>query len=75
MTKNDVGINAGIIWRLLDEKGALTIAEILKHTEFSSEYMFAAIGWLLREDKIIFFEKDDNEYVILTDAHYSEMYF
>jgi hypothetical protein len=74
MIKNDIGINAGIIWQLLNEKGALPISAIKTQTKFSNEYLFYALGWLAREDKVVFFEKDDIQYVKLID-NFSEMYF
>jgi predicted transcriptional regulator len=74
MIKNDIGINAGAIWRLLNEKGALSIEEIAEYTNFRLMYIHNALGWLAREDKIRFFEKSETMYVELT-AHYQEMYF
>ncbi|MDR0619720.1 MAG: winged helix-turn-helix domain-containing protein [Bacteroidales bacterium] len=76
MIRNDIGINAGIIWQLLNRKGALPVSSIKAHTRFSSENIFYALGWLLREDKIVFFEKDDIEYVKLkVIENFSEIYF
>jgi RNAse (barnase) inhibitor barstar len=74
MIKNDIGINAGIIWQLLNEKGALPINAIETHTKFSNEYVLYALGWLARENNIVFFEKDDVMQVKLTN-NFSEMYF
>ena len=34
MLKYDIGVNAGIIWNLLQEKGALTVREIGEITNF-----------------------------------------
>lgn len=74
MIKNDIGINAGIIWQPLNEKGALPISEIETETKFSREYIFYALGWLARENNIVFFEKDDVMQVKLMN-YFSEMYF
>ena len=54
MKKENIGKNAGIVWRTLHDKenemslGALVEATRLSHTELA-----AAIGWLSRENKII----------------------
>jgi len=74
MYKNDVGINAGVIWRLLSEKKELSIIEIGELTNFREPFIFLALGWLLREDKIIFFEKNGVGYVRL-NLIVPEMYF
>ncbi|MDR0830821.1 MAG: winged helix-turn-helix domain-containing protein [Prevotellaceae bacterium] len=74
MIKEDIGINAGIIWQLLNEKGALPISEIETETKFSREYLSYALGWLARENNIVFFEKDDVMKVNLIN-NFSEMYF
>ena len=74
MYKNDVGINAGVIWHLLSEKGELNIREIGELTNFREPFLHLALGWLLREDKIRFFEKTGIVYVELNQIA-SEMYF
>ena len=74
MYKNDVGINAGVIWRLLSEKKELSIIEIGELTNFREPFIFLALGWLLREDKIIFSEKNGVGYVRL-NLIVPEMYF
>lgn len=73
MIKEDIGINAGYIWRLLDEKGALCIDEISEYTDFKLIYIYSALGWLARENKINFFERSDNLYIEL--MNYPEIYF
>ena len=74
MYKNDIGINAGVIWHLLSEKGELSIREIEELTNFRELFICLALGWLSREDKIYFFEKNGVVYVVLNQIT-SEMYF
>ena len=74
MYKNDIGINAGVIWHLLSEKGELSIREIGELTNFQETFIYLALGWLSREDKIYFFEKNGVVYVVLNRIA-SEMYF
>ncbi|MDR1552242.1 MAG: winged helix-turn-helix domain-containing protein [Prevotellaceae bacterium] len=74
MNKNDIGINAGVIWRLLSDKGALSIRDIGEFTHCNEMFLFLALGWLAREDKIRFYEKEGALYVKLENAA-SEWYF
>ena len=75
MYKNDVGINAGVIWHLLSENGAMSIREIGEHTNYKEVFIFLALGWLARENKILFFEKHEVLYVELMNLPASEIYF
>jgi hypothetical protein len=75
MYKMDIGIDAGVIWRLLSEKGALSIPEIVEYTHFHVMFVYYSLGWLARENKIRFFEKGDSIYVELLINDYKETYF
>jgi predicted ArsR family transcriptional regulator len=46
------GVNAGIVWEALNEKGPCTIADLAKTTSLSREEVHGALGWLGRENKI-----------------------
>jgi hypothetical protein len=74
MYKNDIGINAGTIWNLLSVKGALSIREIGELTGYRELFIFLSLGWLLRENKIRFFEKSGLLHVELSHS-ISDMYF
>jgi hypothetical protein len=74
MLKHDIGFNAGIIWRLLNEKGSLSIREIGEYTHFQELLIYYSLGWLARENRIGFFEKGDSVHVGLVNS-YTEMYF
>jgi hypothetical protein len=50
MLKHDIGINAGVIWNLLNEKGALTERKIGELTGLKEVMITMALGWLARED-------------------------
>jgi len=47
-----VGEAAGKVWHALSEQGPLTLAELKKKLNGSSELVGLAIGWLAREDKV-----------------------
>ena len=63
MYKNDIRINAENIWYLLSSNGALSIREITEITNYEEELLLLALGWLARENKIQFFEKDGSLHV------------
>ena len=74
MIKNDIEINAKTINHLLFDKGELSIRQISELTGYEERMIILAIGWLARENKIRFFEKEDNIHIEL-NHRISEMYF
>ena len=58
MTNEKIGINAGLVWNLLNEKGSMDAKDIKKSAKLTDKDLFAAFGWLAREDKISFIEED-----------------
>jgi len=46
------GWNAGKVWKTLSIKGPLKKEAILHNTKLSEDELWAAIGWLARENKI-----------------------
>lgn len=46
------GMNAGTIWRSLDQKGPMTVGDLVKATALLPEDIYGALGWLARENKI-----------------------
>ncbi len=48
----DVGVAAGLIWQLLNEKGELKMAEIKSEIDGPADLVVAAVGWLAREEKL-----------------------
>jgi predicted transcriptional regulator len=59
MIANEIGLNAGKIWRLLNEQGDHSVKELKKKLKLSDSDIYMALGWLAREGKIFHFEKDD----------------
>ncbi|MBB4037304.1 hypothetical protein GGR21_003221 [Dysgonomonas hofstadii] len=74
MLKNDIGINAGVIWQLLSNEGALSIRQIGELTGYNDKNICMALGWLSREDKIRFIYKNEILYLELNNST-SEMYY
>jgi hypothetical protein len=48
-----VGETSGLIWRTLDEQGAMPLSKLLKQIDSPREIVLMSIGWLAREEKII----------------------
>ena len=46
------GINAGIIWDMLSQKGPMSAMELETAAALRTEEVYGALGWLGREDKI-----------------------
>ena len=49
---SEIGDTAGKVWHVLDQKGSLTIAKLVKELDVSRDVIMQALGWLAREDKI-----------------------
>ncbi len=59
------GINAGRIWSLLDESGRQHIKDVKKATKLTDKNLYAALGWLAREGKILIEEEGKDIFVSL----------
>ena len=64
--KEKIGSDAGHIWKVLDEQGAKSIKELKKFTKLTEKEIYAAIGWLAREEKLAFDKKEDDTTISLT---------
>ena len=53
----EIGESSGRIWEYLHENGAATVSEISRSLRMSSAMLHMAIGWLAREDKLVFESK------------------
>lgn len=67
MDAHTIGVNAGKIWRLLDNNKRWEYSELKEASGLSDRDLNAAIGWLAREDKIQFEtdKKGKKEYLFL----------
>ncbi|MGX8689789.1 MAG: winged helix-turn-helix domain-containing protein [Bacteroidaceae bacterium] len=65
MMKEMVGEFAGLIWRALEGKNALSQKEIKKATKLKDKEFYLGLGWLLREDKINVTEGEEENYYAL----------
>lgn len=63
--KEKIGADAGIVWKILDEKGSQNVKELKKLAKLTEKELYAAIGWLAREEKLIFSEEGKEVFVEL----------
>jgi len=56
---DEFGWNAGKVWKTLNTKGPLKEETLLQTTKLKDDELWAAIGWLAREDKI---RRENNVY-------------
>lgn len=58
LNNNDVRKNAIVIWKLLSLRGQLSAKEICEFTNLSEPLLFLALGWLIKEEKVHFADKE-----------------
>jgi len=56
--KEKIGNDAGNIWKVLDMQGAKSVKELKKAAKLTDKEVYAAIGWLAREEKLSFKEEE-----------------
>jgi Winged helix-turn-helix domain (DUF2582) len=58
-----VGETAGAVWEALSKHGPLTFAALMEEVNAPQSVFFMAIGWLLRENKLLF-APDGGDYIV-----------
>ena len=51
--QNKIDDAAGQVWRFLDKNGSTSVSKITNETGINKNDVQRAIGWLLKEDKLI----------------------
>ena len=60
-----IGENAGIVWNALNDLGKLDVKQLKKATKLRTDKeLFSAIGWLAKEEKLLFEENEKGELLI-----------
>ena len=54
--KEKIGNNAGLVWSALAGSSAVNLKDVKKQTKLTEKDLYAALGWLAREEKVIFSE-------------------
>ena len=52
-----IGGSAGEIWKLLKEEGTLSVSAIVSRMKRPKATVYMGIGWLAREDKLVYTQK------------------
>ena len=66
MTVESIGTAAGVVWTALSTSGKLSVKELKKVTKIKADKeLYSALGWLAKEDKLVFEEKEDDMFVWL----------
>ncbi len=65
MNVESIGTWAGLVWNALNEADVLGTKQIKKTTKLKDKELFAAIGWLARENKITVSESEDEKELLL----------
>lgn len=68
MNIDSIGYNAGLVWNALNEAEAMGLKQIKKVTKLKDKELYAAIGWLAREGKLVIAEGEDDKDIILSLA-------
>ena len=51
---DDIGVTAGHVWQFLHDHGSASLNKLTTQLGLSRELALQAIGWLAREDKLVF---------------------
>jgi len=64
--KEKIGSDAGLVWKVLDAQGEKSVKELKKATKLVDKEIYAAIGWLAREEKLVFKQEEEDLFLSLT---------
>jgi len=64
--KEQIGFNAGNVWKVLDAQGVKSVKELKKATKLVDKEIYAAIGWLAREEKLVFDQRESDLFIALS---------
>lgn len=59
----EIGIVAGEIWHFLDQRGKVTLTELVKGIDKSRDNVLMSLGWLAREGHVLL-QRVGNDYRI-----------
>lgn len=71
MEKTRIGLNAGKVWRILNERGEMSMFEMCRELGLTFEDLALAIGWLAREDKIFLRQKEGMLFASIENLEFS----
>ena len=71
MEKTKIGVNAGKVWRILNEKGELSMFDLCRDIGLTFEDVALAIGGLARENQIFLRKKDEMLFACIEDVEFT----
>jgi len=74
INKKSIGIHAGMVWTILNDGDKWDFEDLKRKTSLKSNELYAALGWLARENKIDF-EEDQNGLLVFLKDHYLDFRF
>ncbi|MCC8119741.1 MAG: winged helix-turn-helix domain-containing protein [Bacteroidales bacterium] len=67
MNCDTIGANAGTVWTVLNDAEAMGTKQLKKAAKLKDKELFAAIGWLAREGKLMIdVDPEDPKELIIT---------
>jgi hypothetical protein len=63
--KEIIGKMAGRVWKTLGKKGQVEISKLPQILQEKGDIVYQALGWLAREEKIIFHKKEGRTFTSL----------
>jgi Winged helix-turn-helix domain (DUF2582) len=63
--KETIGEMAGRVWKILGKKGRVEISKLPQILKEKGDIVYQALGWLAREEKILFHKKEGRTYTSL----------
>jgi hypothetical protein len=70
--KEQIGVTAGKIWKILRKRDEVAITQLPKLTDEKPVVVYQALGWLAREDKIVYRADRNKTYVAITESEKGE---
>ena len=64
--KTKIGEMAGKVWRILGEKEDVPVSRLPQILKEKGEIVYQSLGWLAKEDKILFHKKGGKTFVSLS---------
>ena len=69
MNTETIGISAGIVWSALAQAQTVETKQLKKMCKFKTEKeLYAALGWLAREGKLVFQTSEDGKELLVSLA-------
>ena len=66
--KHGIGETAGRVWEVLNKKKSVEITSLPRTLKEKTLIVYQALGWLAREDKLVYRKKGDKIYVSLSKS-------